>query len=178
MTKFGQPLIIPYKGVLPRIHPTAYVAPSSSIIGDVNIGAGSGIWFNCVIRGDVEWVKIGERTNIQDGTVIHVTRNGHPTRIGSGITIGHGCILHACTLEDNCFIGMGSLVMDDAVVQSGAMLAAGSMLTPGKIVPKGQLWAGRPAKFFRELTKEESDFIAISAENYYKHVVEYIEASI
>lgn len=172
-----KPLILPYKGVLPRIHPTAYVAPSSSIVGDVEIGAGSGIWFNCVIRGDVEWVKIGERTNIQDGTVIHVTRNGHPTRIGSGITIGHACILHACTLEDDCFIGMGSLVMDDAVVKSGGMLAAGSMLTPGKIVPKGQLWAGRPAKYFRDLTQEEIDFIAISANNYYKHVVEYIEAS-
>jgi carbonic anhydrase/acetyltransferase-like protein (isoleucine patch superfamily) len=169
-----KPLILPYKGVLPRISEKAFVAPSASIIGDVEIGAGSGIWFNCVVRGDVEWVKIGEHTNIQDGTVIHVTRGGHPTRIGSGITVGHSCILHACTLEDNSFIGMGALVMDDAVVESGAMLAAGAQLTPGKRVPKGQLWAGRPAKYFRDLTQAEIDFIPKSAENYYKHVNEYL----
>jgi carbonic anhydrase/acetyltransferase-like protein (isoleucine patch superfamily) len=169
-----QPLILPYKGELPKISEKAFVAPSASIIGDVEIGAGSGIWFNCVVRGDVEWIKIGERTNIQDGTVIHVTRNGHPTRIGSGVTVGHSCILHACTLEDNSFVGMGALVMDDAIVESGAMLAAGAQLTPGKRVPKGQLWAGRPAKYFRDLTEEETKFIAISAENYYKHVNEYL----
>ena len=170
-----KPIILPYKGVLPRISDKAFVAPSSSIIGDVEIGAGSGIWFNCVVRGDVEWIKIGERTNVQDGTVIHVTRNGHPTRIGSGVTIGHSCVLHACTIEDNSFIGMGALVMDDAVVESGAMLAAGAQLTPGKRVPKGQLWAGRPAKYFRDLTQAEIDFIPKSAENYYKHVLEYLE---
>jgi len=117
------PLILPYKGISPRISEKAFIAPSASIVGDVEIGAGSGIWFNCVVRGDVEWVKIGERTNVQDGTVIHVTRNGHPTRIGSNVTIGHACILHACTIEDYSFVGMGALVMDDAVIESGAMLA-------------------------------------------------------
>lgn len=169
-----KPLILPYKGVVPKIATDAFVAPSASIIGDVEIGSQTGIWFNVVIRGDVEWIKIGERTNVQDGTVIHVTRNGHPTRIGSGITIGHSAILHACTLEDNCFIGMGALIMDDVIVESGAMVAAGSMVTPGKRVPKGELWAGRPAKLFRKLTQEEIDFIPISAANYAKHVNEYL----
>ena len=168
------PLILPYKGVSPRISDKAFIAPSASIVGDVEIGAGSGIWFNCVVRGDVEWVKIGERTNVQDGTVIHVTRNGHPTSIGSNVTIGHACILHACTIEDYSFVGMGALVMDDAVIESGAMLAAGAQLTPNKRIPKGQLWAGRPAKYFRDLSEDEIKFIGISAENYYKHVNEYL----
>ena len=169
-----KPLLLPYKGVHQKIHPTAFVAPSANIIGDVEIGSKTGVWFNVVIRGDVAWVKVGDNTNIQDGTVIHVTRNGHPTSIGSGVTIGHACILHACTIEDNSFIGMGALIMDDVVVESGAMVAAGAMVTPGKRVLKGQLWAGRPAKHFRDLTQEEIDFIPKSAENYVKHVEEYI----
>ncbi len=169
-----KPLIIPYKSILPKIAADAFIAPGAAIIGDVVIGAKCGVWFNCTIRGDVAFVRIGERTNIQDGTEIHVTRNGHPTIIGSGVTIGHSCTIHAATLEDNCFVGMGALVMDDTVIESGAMLAAGAMLTPGKRIPKGQLWAGRPAKYFRDLTPEEVAFIPISAANYVKHVEEYL----
>jgi carbonic anhydrase/acetyltransferase-like protein (isoleucine patch superfamily) len=121
-----------------------------------------------VIRGDVQTITIGERTNIQDGTVIHVTRETGPTVIGSGITIGHQALLHACTLEDDCFIGMRATVMDDAVVESGGMLAAGSLLTPSKRVIKHQLWAGSPAKYFRDMTQPEIDWIAGSAAHYVK----------
>lgn len=165
---------IPYNGIYPKISAEAFVAPSADIIGDVEIGSGSGIWFNCVLRGDVAQIRVGNRTNIQDGTVIHVTRNGHPTLIGSGITIGHKALLHACKLEDSCFIGMGATVMDDALVESGAMVAAGALVTPGKTVKKGQIWAGNPAKYFRDLSEKEAAFIAISENNYAIHAEEYL----
>lgn len=160
------PIILPYRGVRPTIHPDAFIAPGAVVIGDVEIGKDSNIWFGCVIRGDVNTIRIGEGTNIQDSTVIHVTRKTGPTVIGSGITIGHKAILHACTLEDDCFIGMGAIVMDFAVVKSRGMLAAGAMLTPKKIVPEGELWVGNPAKLFRPMTQAEIDFIPESANNY------------
>lgn len=166
--------IFPYKHILPKIADTSFIAPSASIIGDVNIGSEVGIWFNTVIRGDVAKVKIGNRTNVQDGTVIHVTRGGYDTIIGDGVTIGHGCVLHACNLQDSCFVGMNATIMDCAVVQTGAMVAAGTLIAPNKIVKKGEIWAGNPGKFFRNLTDKESDFIKISEENYVKHVYEYI----
>ncbi|MBM3617616.1 MAG: gamma carbonic anhydrase family protein [Alphaproteobacteria bacterium] len=168
-----QPIILPYNGIYPKIHPTAFIAPGAVIVGDVEIGAETNVWFGCVIRGDVNTIRIGERTNIQDGTVIHVTRGTGPTTIGSDITIGHKALLHACTLEDACFIGMGSILLDFAVVETGGMLAAGSQLTPKKRVPKGQLWAGNPAKFFREMTPQESAFIYESAKNYVINGQEY-----
>ena len=177
MTK---PIILPYKGeyhpqgISPRISPQAFIAPGAAVIGDVEIGEDSAVWFGCVVRGDVNRVRIGSRTNIQDGTVIHVTRKTGPTIIGSNITIGHAVLLHACTLEDACFIGMRATIMDGAVVESGGWLAAGALLTPGKRVPKGQIWAGNPARFFRELTEEEQAFIPVSAENYVRHAREYL----
>lgn len=177
MTK---PIILPYRGdyrpegVSPRISPQAFIAPGAAVIGDVEIGADTGIWFGCVVRGDVNSIRIGERTNVQDGTVIHVTRGTGPTVIGSGVTIGHSVLLHACTLEDNCFVGMRATIMDGAVVESGGMLAAGGLLTPGKRIPKGQLWAGSPAKYFRDLTAEDMAFFPVSAENYVKHAREYL----
>lgn len=167
--------IRPYKGKMPIIEKGAFIAPSSDIIGDVEIGTQSGIWFGCVLRGDVAHIRVGKRTNIQDGTVIHVTRNGHPTIIGSGITIGHQALLHACKLEDSCFIGMGAIIMDDVIVESGAMVAAGALITPNKVVKKGQIWAGNPGKYFRDLTEKEAAFIKISEDNYVKHVEEYLE---
>jgi carbonic anhydrase/acetyltransferase-like protein (isoleucine patch superfamily) len=168
------PVILPYKGILPTIHPDAFIAENAVIIGDVEIGAHSSIWYNCVVRGDVNFIRIGARTNIQDGSVIHVTRKTGPTFIGSGITIGHSVTLHACKLEDDCFIGMGSLVMDDVVVEKGGMLGAGSMLTPGKILPSGELWAGRPAKPFRAMTDDEKNYIPVSANNYVELAKEYM----
>src|SRR5208337_2586913 len=137
------------------IHPEAFVAPGAVVIGDVVIGAGSSVWFNCVVRGDVHHIRVGERTNIQDGTVVHVTGGKFATHIGSDITIGHGCVLHACTLEDGCFIGMGAIILDGAVVESGAMVAAGALVTPGKRVKAGELWAGNPAKLLRPLSPDD-----------------------
>jgi carbonic anhydrase/acetyltransferase-like protein (isoleucine patch superfamily) len=164
MSKF----IYPYRGISPKIHETAFIAPSASIIGDVEIGEGTNIWYNCVLRGDVYNIKIGKNTNIQDGTVVHTTSDFQGTYIGDGVTVGHSAILHACTVEDFGFVGMQACVMDGAVVESMAMLAAGALLTPGKRVPKGQLWAGRPAKFMREMTEEENRYILWSAEHYRK----------
>ena len=158
--------ILPYKGVSPSVHADAFIAPGAVVIGDVVIGKDSGIWFNCVIRGDVHEIRIGERTNIQDGTIVHVTRDRFGTYIGSDITVGHGAILHACTLEDGCFIGMGATVLDGAVVESGAMVAAGAVLTPGKRVPNGQLWAGNPARPLRALTDHDLASFPVSAANY------------
>lgn len=174
------PIIMPYKGeyapngVSPRICERAFVAPGAAVIGDVEIGAESGIWFGTVIRGDVNYIRIGERTNIQDGTVIHVTRKTGPTIIGSGVTVGHSVLMHACTLQDNCFVGMRATIMDGVVVESGAMVAAGALVTPNKHIPSGQLWAGSPARYFRDLSPEEIDFFPVSAENYVKHVHEYL----
>lgn len=173
-------LILPYRGeyspggVSPLISPKAFVAPGAAIIGDVQVGDDTGIWFGCVVRGDVNTVRIGSRTNIQDGAIIHVTRKTGPTSIGSGVTIGHCALLHACTLEDDCFIGMRATIMDGAVVESGGWVAAGALVTPGKRVPKGQIWAGNPAKYFRDLTTEEQAFIAISAQHYVAHAREYL----
>ena len=171
-----KPLILPYRNTLPTIAPDVFIAPGAVVIGDVHIGAKSNVWFGCVIRGDVNYIRIGDRTNIQDGSVIHVTRKTGPTIIGSGVTIGHSVLLHACTLEDDCFIGMHSTVMDGAVVESGGWLAAGALLPPGKRVPKGQIWAGNPAKYLRDLKDGEITFIPISSQNYVELGAEYLAA--
>jgi gamma-carbonic anhydrase len=167
------PIILPYKGIYPTIHKDAWIAPGAVIIGDVHIGAFSNVWYGCVVRGDVNYIRIGERTNVQDNSTIHVTRVTGPTIIGSGITIGHNVLLHACTLQDNCFIGMHSTVMDMAVVESGGMVAAGAVVTPGKKIPRGEIWAGNPAKLLRPLSEKEAVFIAISAQNYVDLAEEY-----
>lgn len=166
-------IILPYLGIHPTIHPDAFIAPGAVVIGDVHIGKDTNVWFGCVIRGDVNTIRIGERTNIQDGTVVHVTRETGPTVIGSGITIGHKALIHAATLEDHCFVGMGATLLDHAVVETGGFLAAGALLTPGKHVPTGQMWAGNPAKYFRDLKPEEVEFISISAQNYVDLAMDY-----
>ena len=166
--------ILPYRGVMPTIDPTAFIADNAVIIGDVHIGPESNIWFGCILRGDVHEIRIGRRTNIQDGSVIHTTRNVSGTYIGDEVTVGHLSLLHACTVETNAFIGMGAIVLDEAVVEGGAMVAAGALVSPKKRVPKGQLWAGRPAKFMRELTKEDLDFFPVSADNYVRLSREYM----
>lgn len=171
-----KPVILPYRGILPTIAPDAFIAPGAVIIGDVHIGAKSNVWFGCVIRGDVNHIRIGAHTNIQDGSVVHVTRKTGPTIIGSGVTIGHSVLLHACTLEDGSFIGMHSTVMDGAVVESGGWLAAGALLPPNKKVPKGQIWAGNPARYLRDLKDGEISFIPVSAQNYVELGEEYLAA--
>lgn len=159
-------MILPYRGILPRIAAEAFVAPTAVVIGDVEIGADSGIWFGCVIRGDVNAIRIGERTNIQDGTIVHVSGRANPTYIGSDVTIGHGAIIHACMLEDGSFVGMGATVMDGAVVASGAMVAAGALVPPGMVIGGGRLWAGVPAKPVRELGEGDRDTMAFTAPHY------------
>ncbi len=141
---------------MPVIADDAFVAPNATVIGDTEVASEASIWFNVVLRGDVNYIRVGERTNIQDGTVVHVASNAYPTLIGSDVLIGHMAMIHACTLEDGCFVGMSATVMDGAVVEKGAMVAAGALVAPGKRVGAGQLWAGTPAKYVRDLTPEES----------------------
>ncbi len=156
----------------PRIHPTAFVDEAARVIGDVAVGADSSIWPMSVVRGDLIPIRIGERSNIQDGSILHVTGDsrfvpgGHPLRIGNGVTVGHNVILHACTIEDACLVGMGSTVLDGAVVCTGAMLAANSLVSPGKTIEGGFLWLGNPARKVRELTDEEREFLLYSAQSY------------
>ncbi|NPT53690.1 gamma carbonic anhydrase family protein [Paraburkholderia elongata] len=150
----------------PQVDPSAYIANGTTLVGDVAIGRQSSVWYNCVLRGDVQKIVIGMRTNIQDGTVIHGTTNGLPVIIGDDVTVGHGAILHACTIEDAGFVGFGARVLDGAVVRSGGMLAAGAVLTPRKMVGAGELWAGNPARLLRTLNDEEFEGMAASAVRY------------
>ncbi|HEV7371280.1 gamma carbonic anhydrase family protein [Arenibaculum sp.] len=159
-------LILLHRGKTPQIDRTAFVAPTATVIGDVVIGEDSGIWFGCVVRGDVNEIRVGRRTNIQDGTVIHVASRGQGTYVGDGVTVGHMALLHACTVDDGAFIGMKACVMDGAVVESGAMVAAGALVTPGKRVPRGELWAGSPARKLRDLTADEIAGFARQAAHY------------
>jgi carbonic anhydrase/acetyltransferase-like protein (isoleucine patch superfamily) len=170
--------IMPYRNIMPKMEEDVFIAPTASVIGDVHIGAQSNIWFGVTIRGDVHEIRIGARTNIQDGSVIHVTRGVSGTYIGDGVTIGHMALLHACRVEDHAFVGMGAIILDEAIVETGAMLAAGAMLTPGKRVPSGELWAGRPATFMRRLTPQDTDFFPVSAENYVRLAKEYLDQKI
>ena len=159
-------IVLPWKGITPNVAVDAFVAPNAMLIGDLVIGARSSIWFNVVMRADVNYIRVGERTNIQDGTIVHVATNDGPTLIGSDVLIGHAAIIHGCTLEDGCFVGMASTVMDDAVVESGAMVAAGALVTPGKRVKSRQLWAGSPAKFMRDLTDAEVSQMKVQTARY------------
>lgn len=136
------------------------------MIGDVWVGEGASLWFGCVVRGDVCHVRIGARTNVQDGTIIHVTHTGIPTLIGQEVMIGHRCVIHACTVESRAFIGMGATLMDESVVESGAMVAAGALLTPGKRAKSGELWGGVPARRLREVTAAEQEEWVHQVEHY------------
>lgn len=170
-------IVLAYRGRLPEIAPDAWVAPGASLIGDVLIGSESSVWFGCVIRGDVERIRIGPRSNVQDRTVIHVTRDRFPTTIGAEVTIGHAAIVHGCTLHDRAFVGMSATVMDGAIIESDAMLAAGALLPPGRRVPSGELWAGTPARRLRELRPEELEEHAEQNRLYVELGREYREQS-
>ena len=167
-------MIIKYKQKKPKIDKNVFVAPGSYVVGDVKIGSKSNIWFNVVIRGDVEKIRIGKNTNIQDLTMVHCTTKGFGTTIGSNVTIGHNCVIHDCTINDNSLIGMSSTILDGAVVEKNSMLAAGSLLTQGKIVKSGEIWAGNPAKLLRKLNNKEISFFKISADRYFKMSKEYL----
>lgn len=173
--KQSNALILPFKNIWPSIGQNVFLAPSAQIIGKITISDNANIWFNCVLRGDVHEISVGDGTNIQDGTIIHVTTGGIGTHIGKNVTIGHAALLHDCTLEDECFIGMGATLLDKVHVEKGAMVAAGALVTPGKRVPTGELWAGSPAKFMRPLTEAESLHILHSAKHYQQLAQHYLD---
>ena len=158
--------ILKFRNLKPHIHKSVYIAEGVVIAGDVTINANANIWFNTVIRGDVAPVVIGKNTNIQDCSVVHTSRFDGPTNIGNNITIGHMALIHACTIEDNAFIGMQAAVMDKAIIEEYGFVGAGSLIPPGKIVRKKELWMGRPAKFIRNVTDAELDFMRGNVENY------------
>ncbi|WP_049757579.1 gamma carbonic anhydrase family protein [Candidatus Puniceispirillum marinum] len=161
-----KPYIAPFMGMLPEIDASAFIAATAAIIGAVRIGKNSSIWHQVTVRGDNNYITIGEGTNIQDNSCVHIDSITYPTIIGNFVTIGHSAIIHACTIGDYGFVGMGGIVMDGATIEATGMLAAGAMLTAGKTIPAGELWAGRPAKKMRDLTAKELTFNQRSAHHY------------
>ena len=176
-------MILPHRGLLPRIAEDVFVAENAVIIGDVEIGAGASVWYGCILRGDVNRIRIGANSNLQDGTIIHCnhdrqgdyrrTGGGEPTLIGANVVVAHGVLLHACTVEDGAFIGMRATLLDRVLVESGAMVAAGATVTPGKVVTSGQLWAGLPARPLRDLSAQERAEIPTIVAHYRNLATEY-----
>ena len=160
--------------LVPQVHADAYVDESALVIGDVVIGAHSSVWPMAVVRGDIHSIRIGQGSNIQDGSVLHVTHDskynpgGRPLYVGNDVTIGHNVILHGCHVQDRCLIGMGSIIMDEVEIESEVMVAAGSLVTPGKCLKSGFLWMGRPARAVRPLTEEEREYLGYSVQHYRK----------
>ncbi|MDA7568337.1 gamma carbonic anhydrase family protein [Emcibacteraceae bacterium] len=167
--------IYPYKGVWPEIAEDAFIAPGARIIGDVKIGNQSSIWFNCVLRGDVGKIRIGERSNVQDGSVLHVDSGGNDTIIGNDVLIGHMAMVHGTTIEDEGFVGFSAMTMDGSLIKKNGMLAAGSLLSPGKTVGEGEMWMGRPAKFVRELGESEFRALSKGAAKYVRTAIDYLD---
>ena len=164
-------MIRSYRGRTPKIPATAYVDPQAVVIGDVTLGEHSSVWPCVVIRGDVHYIRIGARTNIQDGSVLHVMRDTHPLVLGDDVTIGHGAVLHGCTIESRCLVGMGSIVLNGAKIGAGSIIAAGTLVPEGAEVPPGSLFMGHPGKFRRALTAEDQ----ASIDRYAQRYVEYKE---
>lgn len=170
-------MLRPFRGAMPRVHPTAYIDDSAQIIGDVEIGEESSVWMCVVIRGDVHQIRIGRRTNIQDGTIVHVMRGTHATTIGDDVTVGHGAILHGCTIEDRCLIGMGATLLDGVTVGHDAIVAAGTLLPEGATVPPRSLAMGTPGKVKRELSDADVASIRDYAERYVGYRLDYMGGS-
>ena len=168
-------MLLPYKGKRPELHETVYVEASARIIGDVIIGAYASVWFNAVVRGDVNYIRIGERTNVQDNSVLHVTKDVYPLIIGSDVTIGHNAVLHGCIVKDRCLIGMGSIILDDAEIGEDTIVGAGALVTEGTKVPPGSLILGAPARVVRKLSGEEVEGILTAAKNYLEYTQNYIK---
>ncbi len=167
--------IHPFRGKHPRIHPTVFLADGVQVIGDVEIGEDSSVWFNSVIRGDVYHIRIGKRTNVQDGSVIHVTRDRFASTIGDDVTLGHGSRVHGATIHDRCLIGIGSILLDRSVIGHDCIVAAGSLVTEGFEAPPRSLIMGLPAQVNRPLTDQEVARIAHTAKNYVSYVAQYRE---
>ncbi len=162
-------MITTYKGVSPQIAESAFIAPGAQIIGDVHIGEHSSVWFNCVLRGDCYYIRIGEHTNIQDATIIHVTNGRFATIIGDRVTVGHSVALHGCTVKDRSLIGIGAIVLDDVTIGEESFIAAGSLVTPGTVIPPRSMVMGSPARVRREVTDEEVARI----DQHWQHYIEY-----
>jgi carbonic anhydrase/acetyltransferase-like protein (isoleucine patch superfamily) len=163
-----------HRGRMPVVHPSVFVDESAQVIGDVEIGAESSVWMNAVVRGDVNAIRIGRRTNVQDGVVIHVMHDTHATSIGDDVTIGHGAIVHGCAVGNRVLIGMGAILLNGASVGEDAMIAAGALVTEDAIVPPRTLVMGAPARVRRELSEEEIRFVLESAANYVRYRVDYV----
>ncbi len=171
--RFPGATIVPFEGKVPQIHESAFVAPGARIIGDVTIGPQASVWYNCVLRGDIHKIVVGARSNVQDGSVFHVEgprpdTDGEPTIIGEDCVIGHMAVVHGCQLDNRAFVGMGAVAMDGARIAEGGMLGAGALLSPGKQIGKGEIWIGRPAKYYRTQDEAQIAKIRFQTERYCK----------
>jgi len=169
----GEIMIRPFRGVHPQIHPTAYVDPSAQVIGDVHLGEEASIWCNCTVRGDIHYIRIGDRANIQDNSVIHVRHGSHPTIVEEEVTVGHSVTLHGCYVERGSLVGIGAVVLDDVRIGELSLVAAGSLVSPGTIIPPRSLVMGFPARVKRPLTEEEVASLALFWQNYVGYTREY-----
>jgi carbonic anhydrase/acetyltransferase-like protein (isoleucine patch superfamily) len=167
-------MLRPYRGRLPRVHPTAYVDDSAQVIGDVEIGEESSVWMVVVIRGDVHRIRIGRRSNVQDGTVVHVMKDTHPTTVGDEVTIGHAAVIHGCTIEDRCLIGMGAILLNGAHVGQESIVAAGTLVVEGMEIPPRSLVMGSPARLKRSLTDADVAGIRTYADRYVQYRIDYM----
>ena len=168
-------MLRPYRGVAPRVHPTAFVDSSAQVIGDVEIGDESSVWMCAVVRGDVNIVRVGRRTNIQDGAIVHGMLGTHETHIGDNVTIGHAAVIHGCTIEAQCLIGIGAILLNGSRVGTGSIVAAGTLITENMRVPPRSLVVGSPGKVKRLLTHKEVDEIQMYADRYVSYRVDYID---
>ena len=166
-------MLRPYKSTFPTVHPSAYVDVSAQVIGDVYLGAESSVWMNVVVRGDAHYVRIGARSNIQDLTLVHVMRDTHPTVIGDEVTVGHSAVVHGCTIEDRCLIGMGAILLNGCRIGTGSIVAAGTLVPEGMVVPPGSLVMGAPGKVRRPLTPDEDRSITRYADNYVRYRLDF-----
>jgi len=172
--------IRPFLDKHPVLGQRVYVDPACTIIGEVELGDDVSVWPGTVIRGDVNHVRIGARSNLQDGSIIHVShdspynKGGYPTLVGEGVTVGHGCIIHACSIGDYCLIGMGACILDGAVIEANAFIAAGAVIGPGKRVRSGELWAGNPARLMRQLSEKDIEGLRYSADHYVRLKDKYL----
>ena len=162
-----------YRSISPTVHPSAFVDTSAQVIGDVHLGPESSVWMNVVVRGDVHYIRIGARTNIQDLTMVHVMRDTNPTVIGDNVTIGHSAVVHGCTVEDRCLIGMGAILLNGCVIGTGSIVAAGTLVPEGMVVPPGSMVMGLPGKVRRALTPDEDASIKWYADNYVRYRLEF-----
>jgi carbonic anhydrase/acetyltransferase-like protein (isoleucine patch superfamily) len=173
-SRYNHWMLRPYRGRLPLVDPSAYVDDSAQVIGDVTLGAESSVWMNVVIRGDVNIIRIGARSNVQDGTVVHVMNETHPTRIGDDVTIGHGALIHGCTIRDRVLIGMGAIVLNGAVIGEDSIVAAGTLVTEGTVIPPRSMVMGSPGKVRRPLSDADVASILVYSRNYVGYRLDYM----